>query len=95
MESEISRLLDVDRVMIVSGYSDDDNRVLQDLGRACATKLKLMLQNGNTLAVTGGTTMAAVVKNIQPLSVPMNIMVVPARGGLGRSVETQANTLAA
>ena len=37
--------------------------------------------------------MAAVAKNIQSQT-PLNVMVVPARGGIGRSVELQANTLA-
>ena len=52
-----------------------------------------MLQNGNTLAVTGGSTVAAVARSIQSQT-PLNVMVVPARGGIGRSVELQANTLA-
>jgi len=95
MESEISCLLNVERVLIVSGNYDEDPRVLQDVGRACAAKLKNMIQNGNTLAVTGGTTIAAVAKNLNAMPTPMNVMVVPARGGMGRAVELQANTLAA
>lgn len=95
MEGEISRLLGVDRVMIVSGNADEETQVLQDVGRACASCLKNYIQNGNTLAVTGGSTVAAVAHNLQYCQTPLNVMVVPARGGLGRSVELQANTLAA
>lgn len=94
METLISSLLPVEKVLISAGNADEDEQVLSDVGRICAIKLKAMLQNGNTLAVTGGKTIAAVAKSIQSQTA-LNVMVVPARGGLGRSVETQANTLAA
>lgn len=95
MESRISRLLGIERVLVVAGNTDDDPQVLQDIGRIGAAQLKSVLQNGDTLAVTGGSTIAMVARNLPAFSSPLNVMVVPARGGLGRSVETQANTLAA
>ena len=92
-ERRLSELLAVDRVIIAPGNADEDEQVLSDVGRICAAKLRSMLQNGNTLAVTGGRTIAAVARSLQSPA-PLNVMVVPARGGLGRSVELQANTLA-
>ena len=92
-EQLLSELLSADRVLIAPGNADEDEQVLADVGRICAGKLRSILQNGNTLAVTGGRTIAAVARNIQSPT-PLNVMVVPARGGLGRSVELQANTLA-
>lgn len=92
-ERRLSELLPVDRVVIAPGDADQDRQVLSDVGRICAAKLRTLLQNGNTLAVTGGSTVAAVARNIQSQT-PLNVMVVPARGGIGRSVELQANTLA-
>jgi len=80
-------------VLIAPGDADNDDQVLSDVGRICAAKLRGMLASGNTLAVTGGRTVAAVARNIQSQT-PLNVMVVPARGGIGRSVELQANTLA-
>lgn len=94
MENRISELLDIERVVIVPGDTDKDPLVLEDIGRAAGVRLKNALQNGDTLAVTGGTTIAAVARHLSGSNNPLNIMVVPARGGLGRSVETQANTLA-
>ena len=93
MENRLAELLPVERVLIVPGDADYDEQVLSDVGRICAGKLRGILQNGNTLAVTGGRTVAAVARNIQSQT-PLNVMVVPARGGIGRSVELQANTLA-
>ena len=92
-ENRLAELLPVDRVLIAPGDADEDAQVLSDVGRICAVKLRAILQNGNTLAVTGGSTVAAVARSIQSQT-PLNVMVVPARGGIGRSVELQANTLA-
>ena len=93
MERTLQTLLPVERVLIAQGNADEDPRVLSDVGRLCAGKLRNLLQNGNTLAVTGGQTVAAVARSLQSPA-PMNVMVVPARGGIGQSVEWQANTLA-
>ena len=93
MENRLCDLLPVERVMIAPGDSDADAQVLSDVGRLCAGRLRGMLQNGNTLAVTGGRSIAEVARYIQSPT-PLNVMVVPARGGLGQSVELQANTLA-
>ncbi len=92
-ENRLSELLPVDRVLIAPGDADEDSQVLSDVGRICAARLRSMLQSGNTLAVTGGSTVAAVARSVQSQN-PLNVMVVPARGGIGRSVELQANTLA-
>ena len=65
MEKTLAELLQVDRVMIAPGNADEDPHVLSDVGRICAAGLRNMLQNGNTLAVTGGSTVAAVARNLQ------------------------------
>lgn len=93
VEKRLCDLLPVDRVLVVPGNADEDGQVLFDVGRVCAGNLRSVLQMGNTLAVTGGRTIAAVARYLQSPA-PLNVMVVPARGGLGRSVELQANTLA-
>jgi len=94
LETRLSAALGVPKVYVAAGDADTDERILDDVGRMAAQQTRSMLQNGTTLAVTGGSTMAAVARHMQT-SIPLNVMVVPARGGLGRSVETQANTLAA
>jgi central glycolytic genes regulator len=67
--------------------------VLHEVGRIAASRLRSFLQSGSTLAVTGGSTIHEVALALTQ-STPMNVMVVPARGGMGRSLETQANTVA-
>ena len=92
-EHRLTALLPVDQVLIAPGNRDEDAQVLSDVGRLCAARLRLILHSGNTLAVTGGQTIAAVARSLQSPT-PLNVMVVPARGGMGMSVELQANTLA-
>ena len=94
LETQLASALHINRVCVAAGDFDQDARVLQDVGRIAAQRVRSLLQSGSTLAVTGGATMAQVA-HFMSSPTPMNVMVVPARGGMGRAVETQANTLAA
>ncbi len=94
MEARLAELLHVEKVCIVAGDADADASVLTEVARVAAHRVRSLLHTGSTLAVTGGSTMAATARAMQTTT-PMRVMVVPARGGIGRSVETQANTLAA
>jgi central glycolytic genes regulator len=79
---------------VVPGDADQDAGVLQELGRVAAVRLMRMLKDGMILAVSGGGTVAAAA-NALPGGARMDIDVLPARGGMGASVEIQADTLAA
>ena len=94
LEEELARKLNADRVCIVSGDADADASLIDEIGRAAAHRVRGMLHSGSTLAVAGGSTMAATARAMHSPS-PLHVMVVPARGGWGRAVHTQANTLAA
>ena len=81
--------------MIRGGYrSRPKADILAEVKTLAAQGVRQLLHSGSTLAVTGGSTIAATAHAMQS-SAPMNVMVVPAQGGFGREVETQANTLAA
>lgn len=94
LEHALSQLLGVPHVVVVAGNADADPQVLKEVGRAAAHRVHKLLQSGTTLAVTGGRTMSELAHGIQSAT-PMNVMVVPARGGVGSAVETQANAVAA
>ncbi len=93
LEMKLAQLLNVEKVCVVPGSAYDDEHVISEVGRSAAARLRSFLQSGSTLAVTGGSTIREVAFAI-PHSAPMNVMVVPARGGIGRALETQANTIA-
>ena len=93
LEQALSKLLNVPHVVVVSGNADTDPQVLREVGRAAGHRVHKLLQSGMTLAVTGGRTMSEMAHGMQSAT-PMNVMVVPARGGMGSSVETQASAVA-
>lgn len=93
LETELCKRMGVAKAFIAAGDCDQDPHVLSEVGRIAAGRLRAFLQSGCTLAVTGGQTIYEVAQAL-PQGTPMNVMVVPARGGIGRSLETQANTIA-
>lgn len=93
LEVELGKRLLVPKVCVVAGNADEDEHVLSEVGRSAGSRLRGFLQSGSTLAVTGGSTIHEVAFHV-PQGTPMNVMVVPARGGIGRALETQANTVA-
>lgn len=93
LEVNLARFLQVDHVVVVPGNVDTDEQVLVEVGKSAAQHLRGFLTDGCTLAVTGGSTIHHVAQGISPGG-SMNVMVVPARGGLGRKLDYEANTLA-
>lgn len=94
LEQTLAQLLGVPHVVVVSGNADQDSQTLRDVGRAAAHRIHKLLQNGTVMAVAGGSTMREVARGMQ-FSAAANVMVIPARGGMGSHVDTQANTIAA
>lgn len=95
LESQIKDKLQLEHVIIVSGNSDLQPSVKQELGKACVQYLHSILTSDQTIAVTGGTSMAEVANQMKPIEHAANCTFVPARGGLGEQVENQANTICA
>ncbi|WP_373893314.1 sugar-binding transcriptional regulator [Virgibacillus natechei] len=95
LESQMKDKLQVEHVIIVPGNSDHYEWIKQEMGKACVAFLKKVIQPSSRIAVTGGTTMAALAEVMPLLNKENNYLFVPARGGIGEKVENQANTIAA
>jgi central glycolytic genes regulator len=95
LENTLKERFNLDKVIVVAGDSDQSPWVKKELGRACVSCIKERLNAENIVAVTGGTTTAAVAEMMTPDSKNREILFVPARGGLGETVENQANTICA
>lgn len=94
LERELERQLNIKRVLVVSGDSDQSPWVKSELGRATAHRMKEILKGKNIIAVTGGTTMATIADMLTP-ELHKELLFVPARGGIGEEVKNQANTICA
>lgn len=95
LEKSLEAVLMVDKVLIVPGNSDNNELVLKDMGRTAAKYLKKIVNDDYIIGITGGTTMAQVAEEMPIDKTASNILVLPARGGLGKNVEIQANSIAA
>lgn len=95
VEKKIETFLNLKKVIVVPGDIEENPLVLKDLGKACANYVKDVLEDNSIIALTGGSTLKEVVEAFPKITNLSEILVVPARGGMGKKVETQANTLAA
>lgn len=95
LESSLTRGLGLKMVSVVPGDLDRDPMVKKALARRAAEYMLRVLQEGDILAISGGTTMAEVAAAVVPAGRRHDVLVVPARGGLVEDVEIQANTIAA
>lgn len=94
MEERLEKKLGITKVKIVPG-SIENQYILSDMGKIAANITHEYIQDNTIIGVTGGTTMEAVSKGITRPTKKKNVIVVPARGGIGGRVERQSNTIAA
>ncbi|AVP54909.1 central glycolytic genes regulator [Clostridium tetani] len=93
LEFRIKERLGLKKVIIVPGNIEEDSSVLKELGKAASNCFKDLLKNGDVVALTGGSTIKSFVDNIARCNNYEDITIVPARGGMGKKLETQSNTL--
>ncbi|MBS6183814.1 MAG: sugar-binding transcriptional regulator [Clostridium celatum] len=95
IEKSIKSFLGLKDVVIVPGNAEEDPATLKELGKAAANYVKNIIKNSDIIAITGGSTIKEVVEAFPKVSNVSDVLVIPARGGMGRKVESQANYLAA
>ena len=96
LEEKIREFYGLQKVVVVPGNCDESPLSKRELGKAGAKALLGVMQGGDVVAVTGGTTLAEMAEQLTyPVNGPLKgSWFVPARGGLGESLEIQANTIA-
>ena len=95
IEEFIKEKLKIKDIIIVPGDLEEDKIVLNEIGKAAAKYICSLIRKNSIIAITGGSSIKEVVDSMPKLSDYKDALVVPARGGIGRNVETQANILAA
>jgi len=96
-ERQLAETFGIDRCLIVSGDSDRQQKVIEEFGNLLDEALHSCLPDGqNIIAVMGGTTIANAAKQLTNLkSTKRQNLFVPARGGIGETVNLQANSVSA
>lgn len=95
LEEKVGKALGLKEVVIVPGHMEHST-IKNEIGRFTAQLLRRKLNDGDILAVTGGSTLAQIANYMRCFNEKaLDVMVVPGRGGLGEEVEIQANTIAA
>lgn len=94
MEQQLKSILGIARVHIVPQDSDEMPAVKGDIGKEAARLLESRFAQHKIVAVTGGSTMAAISKELSTDRKDNALQFVAARGGLGEDVLHQANTIA-
>lgn len=95
IEKSIKSFLGLKDVVIVPGNVEENPAILKELGKAAANYIKNIIKDNDIIAITGGSTIKEVVEEFPKVNNFSNVLVIPARGGMGRKVESQANYLAA
>ncbi len=95
VEEYLRKSLKLQDILIVPGDLDEEALIINELGKTAAKYIKENLKEDYIISLTGGSTVKAVIDNIPKINKFKNITVLPARGGIGKNLETQSNTLAA
>ncbi|MFZ2462228.1 MAG: sugar-binding domain-containing protein [Caldibacillus thermoamylovorans] len=93
LEKQLAAALNLQSCNVVSGNADESDWVKSELGRACVSRLKEVINEGQIISVTGGSTMNAVAEAFTEKLNKENLLFVPARGGIGADIKDQANTI--
>lgn len=94
MESLVAEKLNIKKVIVGSTILGNNELALKELGKSGAVVLASHIESKSTIGITGGTAVHSVVEEFpeEELDYPESY-IIPARGGLGKKTEYQANTL--
>ena len=95
LEEELRNALNIKKVVVVPGNSKESDIIIKEMGSITFRRLKENLKSGDIIGITGGSTMAKVAEQGTLDNVKRDIVVIPARGGLGEDLNTQSNSIAA
>ena len=95
VQERVKNKLGIKKVLLVSGSFDSNNSLIKDVARCGSEYFLNILRDGDTVAITGGSTMLEFANSIKTDKRYNDVTVVPARGSMGKDVETQSNNIVA
>lgn len=94
-EKALANLLEIEKVVIVPGNMEGDEGIKQLLGKEAVAHLTNIAKKDNTVAITGGSSVASLSNFLTPNKSLNTLSFVAARGSIGDEMKYQANTLVA
>jgi central glycolytic genes regulator len=94
-ELKLKEKLKLRRVVVVAGDVNKDKYTFNELGKKAGEVVLDLIKPDTILGITGGTTMACVVNQMNKKNNIKNLLVLPARGALSEELGIEANTIAA
>ena len=94
IEKILKNELGYKKIIVVPGDSDKDPNVKKELGNAAAIYLSSIIKHKDIIAITGGSTIKEIVTAFPKMEYK-DIVLVPARGSLGKIFDIQSNNLVA
>ncbi len=92
-EKKLAEILGIKKVIIVSGNVNADPGIQQLIGKEASDYLTSIAKQEFTVAITGGSTVAALTNFLSPTKSLSGLTFIAARGSLGNEMNQQANTL--
>lgn len=93
-EEKLAKALGIKKVTIAKGDIDSGKLSFEAFGKVAAASVEQAITDGDTIAITGGSTLRCVADSFVPQIKHRDIKVVPGRGGIGSNPEIQSNTIA-
>ncbi|PIC85091.1 MULTISPECIES: sugar-binding transcriptional regulator [unclassified Sporosarcina] len=94
LANELAERLGILKVHVVEGDSDDSPLTKKLLGMQAAKQFRSRIKGNEIVAVTGGSSVAAIPSFMQQDELP-DVQFIAARGGVGEEIGLQANMIAA
>jgi central glycolytic genes regulator len=95
LQEKTKEKLKVKKVIVVPGNYDENETLLKDIAKSACEYFLDILSDKDIVAITGGTTMLKFAQNLKIDKKYPNVRIVPARGSVGKEIETQSNNIVA
>lgn len=90
--NKLREKLNIKEVFVIPGDSAKSHMVLEFMGETLGKYMLDVIKPNSIIGLTGGSSVATVGNNLPEISMP-KVTVLPARGGVGKSHSTQANSI--
>lgn len=95
LQNRVKEKLGIKKVIIIPGNYEKNESLLKDVAKQGAEYFLSILKDTNIVSITGGSTMLEFANSLRVDKKYNQTTIVPARGGVGKDVETQANNIVA